>query len=112
MAARSQDPSEMAARLAPWTWWSLPLLFVSGMVFVLARPGRYFVNPVFGIKFALLIPALLLTFTLYRLLANPQFNRAPTRIVAALSLLAWIGVVLAGRWIAYADYLFPPDEGL
>lgn len=28
---------------------------------------------------------------------------------AALSLTAWLGVVMAGRWIAYADYLFPPE---
>jgi hypothetical protein len=26
-----------------------------------------------------------------------------------LNLIAWSGVVLAGRWIAYADYLFPPE---
>jgi hypothetical protein len=31
-------------------------------------------------------------------------------LIAALSLLLWIGVVLAGRWIAYVDYLFPPEE--
>ncbi len=33
-----------------------------------------------------------------------------TKLIAAVSLLLWIGVVLAGRWIAYVDYLFPPEE--
>jgi hypothetical protein len=31
------------------------------------------------------------------------------KLVAALSLLLWVSVVLAGRWIAYADYLFPEE---
>ena len=26
--------------------------------------------------------------------------------MAVVSLLLWIGVVLAGRWIAYTDYLY------
>ncbi|HKR37695.1 MAG TPA: hypothetical protein VJT10_22820 [Steroidobacteraceae bacterium] len=34
-------------------------------------------------------------------------TRAAVRAIAAASLLLWTGVVFAGRWIAYADYLFP-----
>ena len=34
-------------------------------------------------------------------------TRTAAKAIAATSLLLWIGVVLAGRWIAYADYLFP-----
>jgi len=109
LAMPSQLPTEMAARLAPWTWSALPLLLASGLVFVLARPRRYLVNPMFGIKFALLLPALILTVMLYRSLTNGRFNAAPPRLVAGLALLAWVGVVLAGRWIAYADYLFATE---
>jgi hypothetical protein len=106
-AAPTQDPAEMAARLAPWTWSAIPLLLLSGGVFVLARPQRYFTNPVFGLKFAILLPALLLAALLYR-----SLSRAPAakiRWLAGLNLIAWTAVVLAGRWIAYADYLFPPE---
>lgn len=108
LAAPSQDPSEMARRLAPWTWSALPILFLSGLLFVLARPQRYFTNPVFGLKFAMLLPALALTAALLALLRRAPVGSS-TRWVAGLSLLCWIGVVLAGRWIAYADYLFPPE---
>ena len=31
------------------------------------------------------------------------------KLIAAISLLLWICVVLAGRWIAYVDYLFPEE---
>jgi hypothetical protein len=107
-AAPSQDPTEMARRLAPWTWGALPILFFSGVLFVLARPHRYFSNPVFGLKFAMLLPALLLTAALLAMLRRAPLGTT-TRVLAGLSLLCWIGVVLAGRWIAYADYLFPPE---
>ena len=36
-------------------------------------------------------------------------RRTTIRIVAAVSLLLWLGVAMMGRWIAYADYLFPPE---
>jgi hypothetical protein len=107
-AAPSQLPAEMARRLAPWTWSALPLLLISGSIFVLARPQRYFTNPVFGLKFAFLIPALVLATLLYRALKRDSAQPG-VRVLAALNLLAWTAVVLAGRWIAYADYLFPPE---
>jgi len=108
-AMPNQSLREMQRRLLPWTWWSLPLLFVSGAVFVIARPGRYFVNPVFGLKLALLTVAVVATFALQRVQAQSDAVRTPAKLLAAVSLLAWLGVVLAGRWIAYADYLFPPE---
>lgn len=116
LAIRGQLPHDLARRLLPWTWWAIPVLAISGLAFVLARPHRYLssavygVNPVFGLKFALLATALMVTFILARLLAklDPTTERAGAgaKVVAALSLLLWLGVVLAGRWIAYSDYIF------
>jgi hypothetical protein len=111
-----QHPGEMARRLMPWTWWALPVLLVSGLVFVLARPRRYFVNPVFGLKFALLVPAIASALFLQRLIARDSVAGSSElarplliKAVAALSLLLWLSVAMAGRWIAYVDYLFPPE---
>ena len=116
LAVPSQQPSEMIRRLAPWTWWALPFLFTSGIVFVIARPVRYFFNPVVGIKFSLLLGALVLTATLHALSTRePGYweltakRRGSARVIAATSVLLWLGVMLAGRWIAYADYLFWPE---
>ena len=33
----------------------------------------------------------------------------PLKLLAAVSIALWVGVVLAGRWIAYSDYLFWPE---
>jgi len=109
LAVPQQNPGEMIRRLMPWMWGSLVLLFFSGAMFVVTRPARYFANPVFGIKFALLIPAILLSLVLARLHRRASISQPTVKVIAALSLLLWLCVVLAGRWIAYADYLFPKD---
>lgn len=116
IALPSYSRRDLAARVMPWLWWALPFLAASGLMFIFARPNRYLRNPVVGIKFGLLIPALLLTLGVD--LAgrrDPEFwdrssgRRALARAIAGVSLLLWITIVLAGRWIAYAEYLFPPD---
>jgi uncharacterized membrane protein SirB2 len=109
VAVKSQDPAEMIRRLIPWTAVALVLLFISGSVFVVTRPARYFANPVFGIKVALIVPAIVISFVLARLHRNTSTSLARHKALAALSLVLWIGIILAGRWIAYADYLFPEE---
>lgn len=108
-ALPSQQPAEMTRRLMPWLWSALAVLLLSGLMFVIARPRRYFVNPVFGLKFALLACAVVFSVVLQRMLSHRESPIAVAKGVAALSMVAWLGVVLAGRWIAYADYLFPPE---
>lgn len=110
LAVPTQTLVEMTQRLRLWTYYGMLTGFFSGVVFVLARPGRYLNNPVFQIKFVLLIPAILCTYWLFRItLTRPSFWQDSLwrgRTVALASLLLWIGVVFAGRWIAYSEYLF------
>jgi len=109
LALPSQDVQELTRRVMPFVWWTLPVMLLSGLPFVVARPQRYFTNPIFGLKFALLLPGIALAALLhFNGIRKPDYWR--TKLIAALSLLLWIGVVLAGRWIAYVDYLFPPEE--
>ena len=108
VALPSQGVQELARRVMPWVWWALPIMLLSGLPFVFARPQRYFTNPVFGLKLALLLPSIALAALLHVLTVRKPDYRG-TKVIAAFSLLLWIGVVLAGRWIAYADYLFPEE---
>jgi hypothetical protein len=110
----SQSSSELTRRLMPWTWWALPPMAASGLVFVVARPARYLLNPVFGLKVAMLLPAVILAVVFHlasrrddRFWERSAGRRAASRAVAACSLLLWLGVAMMGRWIAYSDYLFP-----
>lgn len=107
VAAHRQSYPEMIERLSPWGAWALVVLVVTGSVFVVASPFRYFGNPVVGIKLTCLAAALALSW----LLARSARKSAPLftvtqRALALCALLAWCGVIFAGRWIAYVDYLF------
>jgi len=115
LALRSQSANELTRRLMPWTWWAFPFLALSGLVFIFARPVRYLSNPVFGLKFTLLVPAVILALLFHRASArDPHFwerslwRRVSSKAAALVCLILWLGVAMAGRWIAYADYIFPP----
>ena len=106
LALRSQPAGELVQRLMPWTWTALPLNAVSGLVFIMAQPHRYFDNPMFQLKFSLLAPAIVLAAIIQR---RRTFDGPVAKGLALLSLTLWIGVVMAGRWIAYVDYLWPVE---
>ncbi len=123
LAVPSQQLPEMARRLFPWLWLALTCNLVSGLVFVFARPLRYFTNPVFVWKAVFLLAAILTTLLIQYWSRKPEFVAsdgvrgggrldgvaAPRIKVAALfSLGLWVMVAMAGRWIAYAEYLFLP----
>ena len=115
LAVPSQKISEMTERLMPWLWWALASNFVSGAFFLLGRPNRYFNNPIFGWKLGFLVPAILLTL-FFHLMSRQQdgywesnSKRLWTaRTIALLSLGLWIMVAMAGRWIAYSEYIYFP----
>ena len=56
-----------------------------------------------------LLAALALAALLYKSLKQGSPLDTKVRALAGLNLIAWTAVILAGRWIAYADYLFPPE---
>lgn len=110
LAGHRQQLQEMLQRLFPWVFWALPVMLLSGLPFLLARPQRYLNNPVFAYKAAFLAVALILTAVLWF-----SFRRGMTqqqswliKALALVSLSAWLMTAMAGRWVAYADYLFWP----
>lgn len=108
-----------------WVWSALLVLPLSMAPLFLARPHRYLHNPVFGIKMAALVTALVLTGWVIRRLQRSGHRRQTgrsreatgcageagnlTRLLAVPAVLAWFAVMLAGRWVAYSDYLFWPS---
>lgn len=109
LAVPSQLLGEMLPRLMPWTWWALPVLFITGGIFILARPHRYFLNPVFGIKVLAILVAVAITMVITKAIKNNSLP-PPTlslKFLAAVNLCVWTLIIFAGRWIAYVDYLFP-----
>ena len=114
LAVPSQQLPEMAKRLMPWLWWALASNLFSGSFFVFARPLRYFNNPVFGWKASFLLAAIAVTLLIHWWSRQADFaaanGKAALKVKAAalLSLGLWIMVAMAGRWIAYVEYLYFP----
>lgn len=87
---------------------SLPVLLVTGVFLIIAEPARSLANEAFQIKMILLVIVL----SIYRYLNQTVFSTADfpnssvqvsliSKLWAALSILIWVGIVFAGRWIAY-----------
>lgn len=110
VAGRGQQVHEMFQRLFPWLYWALPAMLLSGLPFLLARPQRYLNNPVFAYKAVFLCAALVITIALWLGFRRGivQQQTWQIKILALLSLCAWLLTAMAGRFIAYADYLFWP----
>jgi uncharacterized membrane protein len=99
-----------ARRLLPLIWWPLPILLLTGATLIVAEPARALENPVFSLKMALLLAAALVTLTCQiPLRTDAEFweftagRRRAARSIALVSLPLWIGILFAGRWIAYVQ---------
>lgn len=106
--AGARDIDGTARRLLPWTWSSFVLALVSGTLMFSSAAVKYAANPFFQAKLVLLVLAGLnmLAFQLGsgRTMAAWSPKRPPpgkARLAGAVSLLLWISVVAAGRWIGY-----------
>ena len=97
-----------AASIVPSAWdgqkGGIVAFLATGTVMIIAEPGRSLTNPVFQIKVGLICLALLHT-----LFVGSQIHRAqigslalPRSVLTVWpSFALWIGIVFAGRWIAY-----------
>jgi hypothetical protein len=106
--AADQPVREILARFLPFIWWPLIVLLLTGIVMIVGEPPRSLKNPVFQLKMALLVAALVATslcqFILRRHAAFGDLasgRSAVAATLASISMLLWVGIIFAGRWIAY-----------
>ena len=92
----------LAGRFVPAVWICLALLALSGALLIIAEPHRTVRNSVFYLKMALLVVAIALT--LWFAAVARRGEEQPTKLrvaAAALYMLIWAGIIVAGRLIAY-----------
>lgn len=108
LAWRSRPLAVVAREALPWTWFGFAVAVTSGGLLFASAAVRYADNVAFRIKLVLLLAAGL-NALFFHLAAYPrvpavegrQAAPASLRAVAGLSLLFWVGIVAAGRWIGF-----------
>lgn len=103
LGLNAESLPQLAARSVRRIWWLLLVLLVTGALLVTAEPGRTITNQVFYAKMIML--ALVIALTLW-LASTAKRGGKPTGLhllVATLSVLLWIGIIFAGRLIAYYE---------
>ena len=103
VAARSQGIAQLAETLSPWTWTALTLALISGFSMFATDATDYFPDLVFRIKMTVLALAIAFTIIVHR--SVPSWDKSPVisngmKTVALISLVLWVGAILAGVEIA------------
>jgi uncharacterized protein DUF6644 len=98
-------PLSALAKFYPVMWLALALNFASGTLLLIGYPYKAFTNPLFYVKLTLIAAAVYLVVRIRRevlLQAEPAESiLRHGRLLAMVSLACWIGVIAAGRLLAY-----------
>jgi hypothetical protein len=108
LAFRGRPAADVHNQLRAFKHLGLTLVVICGALIGTSKAGAYWPNPFFKLKLTLLlivaVHALVFRGSVYKKL--DEFDRAGimpgnAKLAAALSLVLWIGLVAAGRWIGY-----------
>lgn len=100
--------SELGRRLLPWVWAAFALQVLTGTLLFSSEAIKIYTNPAFRLKMLLIllagIQALIFHRTVYR--GIPKWDEsgvlpAGAKLVGFVSLVLWVGVVAAGRFIGF-----------
>jgi hypothetical protein len=108
VAGRRQPIASMANRFIPPIWIALIVLLCTGMVLTIGEPGRELLSDAFRLKMILVVTVSIITYFVHRQLKkDPAFwdtHRPAAIVIAVASLLMWLTILSAGRWIAYLEH--------
>jgi len=100
--------STLARRLLPWAWLGFAVQVVTGVLLFSSEAIKIYTNPAFRLKVLLIllagVQALIFHRTTYRHVTvwdESTVLPAGAKLAGSLSLLFWIGVVAAGRFIGF-----------
>lgn len=108
LAFKEDAVSKMARRYLPWAWSGFGIQVVSGFLLFSSEAVSMYGNIAFRLKMTMIalagVNALIFHLTAYKSVGKWEHDPiAPlsARFAGTVSLLLWLGIVAAGRWIAY-----------
>jgi hypothetical protein len=102
-----QIPVDAFHRLVPFAVAGFLVNAMSGFAFVMTEANQYIYNPAFQLKLGLLVVACLNVLVFYALFfrrirgSSGQTLPVGARVIGAVSLACWIGVIVCGRMITF-----------
>src|SRR5262245_16762304 len=108
VAARNHPVTRLTKEVLPWTWGGATVSLITGFALFASRAGHYVENRAFQVKIALLVLAAI-NMTVFHLVTargivhwdSKTTTTRAAKTAGACSLLLWIGIMLAGRWIGH-----------
>ncbi|MBZ5636743.1 MAG: hypothetical protein LAO55_26760 [Acidobacteriia bacterium] len=104
LAMRKQSTALLARNLDPYMTWGLVVMLASGFLLFTSEAMKSYVNEGFRFKMAVLVPAVLFQFTLFRWVTHKEEverSRPLGWMVSVASLVLWFGVGVGGRAIGF-----------
>jgi len=105
---RRERVSKLRRRLLPWTWAGFAVQVVTGVLLFSSEAVKVYTNPAFRLKMLLIflagVHALIFHWTVYRNVASWDDSAVlpiGAKVAGLVSILLWIGVVAAGRFIGF-----------
>ncbi len=109
-SSRNLRVMQLSNETLPWTWMAFVAAAITGTAMFASHATKYYGNVPFRIKMVLLVLAginmAVFHFGAWKAV-HVWDSVIPTpraaRIAGGLSLMFWIGVVFAGRWVGFVD---------
>jgi hypothetical protein len=105
---RRERVSDLTRRLLPWSWAGFAVQVVTGALLFSSEALKVYCNPAFRVKMLLIClagaHALIYHWTVYRNVAtwdDSEALPAGAKIAGFFSILLWVGIVAAGRFIGF-----------
>lgn len=98
---RSETLDAVARRFIPSIWVCIVILLATGALLIIAEPARTLGNLSFYIKLVAIFVAILVTLWLRSFARGSRPVTGLPAAAAVLSILLWMVVIVAGRYIAY-----------
>jgi hypothetical protein len=99
VAGRNQTATQLGKRFFPWVWAAFAFNILSGFLMFAGNAQAYIPEWTFHLKMAVVLLAVI--FTVFVQWRAPQWDQLPgmpigAKMVALVSLVLWIGAILAG----------------
>ena len=98
---KSESLQAVANRFIPSIWVCIVILLVTGVLLIVAEPGRTLSNPSFYLKMSCLVVAIIVTLWLRAFARGSRPVTGLPVLAAIVSLLLWMTIIVSGRYIAY-----------